>query len=60
MGHYYSEMVSDAEQEREAAEKKARREKQLAKLKEMIEEDGLESVLLDIIKDRTMVSIRVG
>lgn len=44
-------MVSDAEQEREAAEKKAHKEKRIEKLKKLIEEEGLEAVLLMIIDE---------
>lgn len=51
MGHYYSEMVSDAKQEREAAEKKERQERRMEKLKKLIAEEGLEVVLLMIIDD---------
>lgn len=51
MGHYYSEMVSDAEQEREAAEKQERNQKRIEKLKKLIEKEGLEAVLLLIIDE---------
>lgn len=60
MGHYRSEMGFE-DQDRRAADEKAKRRKKFAKaIKADIEKRGIENVLADIVSDPAMYRIRNG
>lgn len=47
MGHYYSEMVSDAELERQAKDREERMQRKADRLKELIKKHGLERGIIE-------------
>lgn len=57
MGHYYSEMVSDEEQDAKAASKEAYIKRRAKRIEKAIKERGIARVLAEIIDDPTMASI---
>jgi hypothetical protein len=59
MGHYYSEMVSDDEQEKAAKFRKERRKKIVDFISYDIADRGLADVLADIVDDPQMYRISI-
>lgn len=58
MEHYRSEMLSLEELDREEQEKKKRRLRIINNIRRGIQEDGIESILAEIIDDPTMAAIK--
>lgn len=58
MGHYYSEMVSDSEIEERERIKREQRAIMASKIRDSIDEHGIEYVLADLADDPVLFSIR--
>ena len=60
MGHYRSEMVSEAEQDREETARRERFERSRKKIQEAIDKNGMASVLAEMVQYPLMFRIQYG